>query len=39
MSKKNKKSISVSKGNEKINKKYSRDLSGLLGNFLGVEDI
>ncbi len=39
MSKKNKKSISVSKSNEKTNKKYSRDLSGLLGNFLGVEDI
>ncbi len=39
MSKKNKKNISVSKSNEKINKKYSRDLSGLLGSFLGVEDI
>lgn len=39
MSKKNNKNISVSKSNEKINKKYSRDLSGLLGSFLGVEDI
>lgn len=39
MSKKNNKNISVSKSNEKINKKYSRDLSSLLGSFLGVEDI
>ncbi|WP_305133021.1 hypothetical protein [Thomasclavelia cocleata] len=39
MSKKNKKNISVSRSNEKINKKYSRDLSGLLGSFLAVEDI